>query len=375
MNDSSYDRWGHRTDAPIRLDNPRMSGADLAQELADYLNTDIDPYDFQYLLPEWWEASDGDPDIDPDDLDVGTLGEDDLKQFTEWIRTSDDLRRVMQEGATDSPSYLFFRDAKPLGENVWLVHFSNAHFLNFQKGATLDNLALSRHSKVKQDVDCSLNADDEEGMLSRVYGFAYKLSDVVTNRKSFKDAIEWYGERAVVFRTDSAVGAYHVGDDENQAIFTLCTEQDVMPVEFATNGSCRLNTAPNPDDPWGEDDEDADSGSVLSFDSRKALLAYLIERTFLHVLFQLQQRHGPRLFWHQTEADRSGFCKRLSLLRMASRNGSVLRDVPHLAWAAFFAASLRCPLVMPAARAAPPFSPPSLPSIAAALLLLSMDAI
>ena len=210
------------------LPNPMQPYADQARELASYLNTEIDPYDFGYMLPKW-SGSDQEQQVDD-------LSEADKARFVRWLRGSDrrasPLDDLMQEAPTDVPSYLYFNNAKPLGPKAWCVHFTKRAFSSFVYGATVEMLGLSTHFRTHPMANCRKNLEDDIGLFERVFGFAFS-ADKLRRYGHIEDAQRKYGRgAAVLFQTDAGVEARHLTDNEDQVIFPLCSEYNVHEVSF-----------------------------------------------------------------------------------------------------------------------------------------------
>lgn len=208
-----------------RQTNPRRDDFDLAVELRDYLNQVPQPEDFPYLIRDW----SGDEE---DYRDLDELDDEERAAFAKWLAKSDAMRLELREVPHEVPAYVFFRDAKALGENAWCVHFTNAQaFDAFDRGANLAMLALSTHYRRKETARCDVNLDDETPIEDRVYAFAYPAKDVSTPEGAARG---WrrYGRNAVLFQTDAAVSAFHITDKERQALFPVCSERNLHAVRF-----------------------------------------------------------------------------------------------------------------------------------------------
>lgn len=251
-----------------RLRNPALTPDELARELASYLNTEVDPYDFAWLLPRWSGSLD-------DKRQVDELSEEEQARFAAWLkdtprgdyRASSPIYEAMQQDPLGAPSYLYFRDAYPLGAGAWCVHFTERAFSSFERGAVLEMLGLSTHYLKKPSVRCDRNLEDDYGLYERVFGFAFAV-DELSHPYSISAARRKYGDAAVLFQTDAGVSAYHQSDDERQVIFPLCSERHVVEVTFES-GSGKV---------WlGLDAREADEGEEEPFDSLAEATEYLDE--------------------------------------------------------------------------------------------------
>lgn len=194
------------------------------EDLVDYLNMSVDPFDFQYLMADWNSKR-----ADELDNQVDLLSEVELASFTKWLRAPEQQRLIMREGGPDAPSYLFFRSAKKSPKSSWFIHYTReSPFTSFQHGAYGHELGLTVHfvNRKRYTAECPYNATNEESVYGTLFGFAFKLTD--SNEWRFK--AKKYGKNAVIFQCDYAVEAYHAGDGEEQSIFPLCAEYNAIPV-------------------------------------------------------------------------------------------------------------------------------------------------
>lgn len=222
----------------------------------DYLKTEVDPYDFGRYIPEW--ASDTgirlkDADETPHDLKPAQL-----KKFEQWLIANEKGIDWVSTGDIYAPAYLFFNEVSKLPRGTWGIHFTDSDaFSVFEQGTTIEGLALSSHKKNKDTVDCRKNVTDDIGIYEVVFGFAFPADERNVLQRGTK-----YGSNAVLFQTDGAVRAWHIGDEEYQMIFPLCSEYNVIPLHEAGEGiSCAFG--------------DSEEGEGLSFDSIQDLIAYI----------------------------------------------------------------------------------------------------
>lgn len=198
--------------------------------LASYLATDVDPYDFGFAIEEWGDSI-GLPGLEND---FESLTDAQQKAFVQWL--SKDYRRNAhrlgaEEGARILP-YLLFSDPRPLPRGSWLLHFTRSSpFDSFDRGATLEYLALSTHVTPTR-AKCPDNLSEYGGGPFEVvfgFGFHAALNGQLTGT-NFRAAARKYGGNAVLFRTDLAVLAHHDSDNEYQAIFPICSEYDAVAI-------------------------------------------------------------------------------------------------------------------------------------------------
>lgn len=211
--------------------------------LADYLDIDIDPYDFRHELLEWAEESrvkkDGSGRKVDDETGAEDLSEKQLASLKKWLIDNHKGEDWVATGAIDVPAYLYFmKPIERLPVGTWCVHFTNADAFDvFDRGTTLEGLALSTHKREKDDVDCEKNLTEDIGSFEVVYGFAFLAKDRDVLYRGQK-----YGRNAVLFQTDAAVRAYHIGDEEDQVIFPLCSEYNVIPMYDPRQGEISIAT-------------------------------------------------------------------------------------------------------------------------------------
>lgn len=225
-------RRTHRSDRPAVL-NALKSGADVDCSevqgwLYDYLKTDVDPYDFQFMVSEWVEEH---PDeAAAGEYDLGTMYDDltpdEQTNFTEWLK--DKLPSLEREDALSVPAYVALHAQRKLPAGTWLVHFTNepGGFDEFDRGTTIDGMHLSKWVSQKTFADCKVNLSTDGGIGDVVFGFAFEADSVPQHH--VRAYARKYGENIVLFQCDCAVLAYHDGDQEYQAIFPICSEYNVV---------------------------------------------------------------------------------------------------------------------------------------------------
>lgn len=184
---------------------------DEARFLADYLNIDIDPHDFGYELSEW---------LGEDDVYFEDLTDEQKRAFVEHLRS---MREEILSRGVDAPAYTHFSDAQQQPPGGWYVHFSRESFESFDRGATLENLHLSVHTRDATRVSCERNMSGDVGLFEIVYGFAYAVDEVDAYSASRN-----FGRSFMLFQTDCVVRAYHETDSQWQCVFPLCTEYNVF---------------------------------------------------------------------------------------------------------------------------------------------------
>lgn len=128
----------------------------------------------------------------------------------------------LQAGDTlELPVGCVFDYSAKAGKGAWFIHFSDATFHSFEKGAALQGLAYSKHFD-------PMTLESGETL----YGFAFQL-DTADPFDRIK-ARQYYGYNFLIFQCDYAIYGYHSGDEEEQAIWPLGAEYNVL---NATNES------------------------------------------------------------------------------------------------------------------------------------------
>lgn len=226
------------------MKKPSVKMAKMHQEwLAGYLDIDLDPYDFQHELTTWAKIAKVKKDIDgrkiTEETSAGELSTPQREAFKQWLVDNHKGEDWVASGAIyEVPAYLYFSEVKKLPAGTWCVHFTRHDAFDvFEQGTTLEGLALSMHKKEKDPVDCEKNLTEDIGSAEVVYGFAFEASERNVLSRGQK-----YGQNAVLFQTDAGVRAWHIGDEEYQVIFPLCSEYNVIPLIDPSPGDIRIET-------------------------------------------------------------------------------------------------------------------------------------
>jgi hypothetical protein len=203
----------------------------IADFLVKYLNTsEPDPYDFRFVLP-FWAEEERVKGID-EDTSVDDLSDKDYARFSKWLlsQSLEDMAGFTHEPGL-IPSYIFMTNAQRLPERSWLIHFTDASpFLSFDRGATLSTPLWSTGIGNQRAVraHCPQNIAEGRSPYEVVFGYAFSLT-----RKLFDEgrlSLEDYGRNAVLFQCDVAVECDHLGDEDTQTVFPICTEYNAIPV-------------------------------------------------------------------------------------------------------------------------------------------------
>jgi acyl carrier protein len=223
--------------------------------LYEYLKIEIDPYDMPHKFLEEWAEEVGVKIDDDDFADVLTPNQ--LKAYEAWLVENEKGIELVTQDPADAPAYLTIQSPKIMPRGTWAIHFTGSEpFKAFQQGATIPRLALSTWWKEKERARCPENITDQLGTYEYVYIFAFD---------AIKRDVIWhgakYGRNAVLFQTDGAVEARHIGDEEDQLIIPACSEYNMIQIRGIGEGiSC------------GFDDSDEEG---LSFDTIKDLISYV----------------------------------------------------------------------------------------------------
>jgi hypothetical protein len=224
--------------------------------LYEYLKIEIDPYDMPHRFLEQW-AEEAGVKIDEDDH-ADALTADQLKAYEAWLIKNEKGIELVERDPSGAPAYLIIKWPKLVPKGIWAIHFTDDDpFESFNQGATIPRLAFSTWWKEKEPARCPENLTDQLGTYEYVYVFAFKALERNIDRRGTK-----YGKNAILFQTDAAVEAYHVGDEEDQLMIPACSEYNMIPIRNIEDGiSCSF--------------EGAKEGEGLSFDSVKDLIAYV----------------------------------------------------------------------------------------------------
>lgn len=225
--------------------------------LQEYLEIDIDPFDFpKHMLDQW--AEENGVKLGEDDY-TDSLNPDQLKSYEKWLKENDKAVEFLEWTPAEAPAYLTLSWPEKLPKGTWGIHYTNVPGVDeFRYGATIPKLALSTWWNEKDQARCPENLGNELGSYDYVYSFAFPVEGkgAVSPFHGSK-----YGRNAIVFQTNAAILAYHNGDEEWQMIFPACSEYNVIPVSLdGTEVTCAF-----------EDGE----GEALTFDSVKDLIEYV----------------------------------------------------------------------------------------------------
>lgn len=225
--------------------------------LYEYLKIKIDPYDMPHRFLEQWAEQAGvkvDEETYPDELT-----EKQLADYEAWLIKNEKGIALVEHDPAGAPAYLILHHPKIMPKGTWAIHFTDEEpFDAFRQGATIPRLAYSTWWKEKEKARCPENIGDTLGTYEYVYIFSFDARSRAVISRGSK-----YGRNAVLFQTDGAVEAYHIGDEEDQVIVPACSEYNVIPIRGIKDGiSCGFN-------------DSGDGGDGLSFDSIEDLIAYV----------------------------------------------------------------------------------------------------
>lgn len=193
-------------------------------DLATYLRTDdIDPRRNEYLIPRWLKSELGDDyeELMGQDLAYDDLSNEERERFQDWLALNYDDEVT----AADQDANRFFDKADRVSPETWLVHFTDKESASrimrygFKYGAHKDTMHLTKRYSRSQD--------------SGRWIFSFVASSPYANSNQRKGH---YGDAAILFKSSSAVKAYHTGDQEEQVIVDRLTLPVRDMVYIATTG-------------------------------------------------------------------------------------------------------------------------------------------
>lgn len=198
--------------------------------LYEYLNIDIDPYDFpRYMLRDW--AEEAGVSVDEDSY-ADSLSKKQLQDYKQWLIKHNKDAEYLQASPSEAPSYLTLKFPEKTPKGTWGIHYTNEGiFESFQYGATIPRLALSTWYEQKEKARCPENLTDKLGTYEYVYIFSFKAT-----RYPLSYGARKYGKNAILFQTDAGVEADHLGDEEHQLIVPACSEYNVIPLRAVDEG-------------------------------------------------------------------------------------------------------------------------------------------
>jgi hypothetical protein len=214
--------------------NKALAASELQRELMGILTRDQSDeglvQDFFWMAKLYvWPGDD-----EADELnDPSELSPEQRDQLLTWLR-SGGVERLIEREPLEVPAAWYFERPRPLPPGTWLLHHTDETFCNFDRGATVEGLQLSTWStrksmaqRIRRKDDFAGNVDDSLGSYERVYAFAFTLDDDPAILRDGSFGSSQYGRRAVLFKSDAAVRAWHTGDLQQQAIFPVGTEYSV----------------------------------------------------------------------------------------------------------------------------------------------------
>lgn len=198
--------------------NPRKTKSDeptVAERLkwlGDYLKIDADPYDFTYLVSDYYEWLGEDPPEafdadDPHDFFETDDGKAVEKDFVKWL-TSEGLDQFEVANDAHAPAYLHFQVRGDAPADTWLVHFSDE-----AAGIARDGF-LHGHPD-ERTLGLTTWFVDSVRKAEAGWNFGFRATSGDANNAAYNRK---YGRDAVLFQAPG-VRAYHWGDEEEQVIF------------------------------------------------------------------------------------------------------------------------------------------------------------
>ena len=262
----------------------RTRGKQIQRYLFEYLSQDVDPYDFSMYLPEYLIEMEIEVD-DPHEFYPDQLTPVQLKSFKKWLIATKKPDDFVQEDPAGSPAYLSMKADGKLPDGTWLLHFTDAYFSAFDRGASLEGLQLSTWTRNKKLAKCPDNLTG--GLFEVVFGFAFEATD--RNLRAGKK----YGNRAVLFQCNCGVSAYHYGDEEHQVIFPICTEYNAIPLVGCGGDALSLSHS-------REICAYSEDGEEMTFDSLDDVVRYVERRELSGTYGMPRLKRIPRpgdLYW------------------------------------------------------------------------------
>lgn len=211
--------------------NPALKPEELQQGLIDALTLppeEIDPYDFwsyvyTYLEEDGWSYQDM-----PDEMEWLEQGTN-KRDFIKWIKRNRILESWKSQDPGTVPARYYFSRPTALPKGQWLVHHSDVSFGKFDRGATMEHLALTWSANAPEKAGPK-NLDDSVTDYERVFAFAFAVEEdecIARDGRYKCHGRPKYGKSMVLFQCDAAIEAYHEGDEETQAIFPIGTEYNL----------------------------------------------------------------------------------------------------------------------------------------------------
>jgi hypothetical protein len=168
-----------------------------------------------------------------------------------WRKTRPELFADEREECDMLSAWRTIQATRKMKPGIWYRHGAKSPFRNFLYGTKYCGMATSANRGAKATVDCTTNLLASTPESERVWGFAYparmtaygksirrsrglwtdedeKIDEIRQNHVYRGSLWSKYGQAAVYFKTNAAVEAWHLGDNDWQIIFPLCSEYDVF---------------------------------------------------------------------------------------------------------------------------------------------------
>lgn len=246
--------------------NPRKKKSDeptVSQRLKwlrDYLAIDADPYDFTYLVSDYYEWLGEDPPDtfdpdDPHDFFQTPDGEAIEKDFVAWLK-SDGLDQFEVSNDANAPAYLHFDPRGVVESGEWLVHFSDDASDIARKGFVHGHPDERTLGLTTWFVDSVRKSEPGWN-----FGFIASSPDAIVAAQERK-----YGRHAVLFQAPG-VRAHHWGDEEEQVIFWGPSARRFIPL-YREDGSWHVEDAKTGDTVREGTFREVSSWAMEHFDAR-----------------------------------------------------------------------------------------------------------
>lgn len=215
--------WASR-ERPATKANPYVAEVLAAR---DYLRGGIDPFDFAFLLEDYFKSlrRKKPKGFDPDDpLEwLYNAKPSAIVAFKKWLEDGA-AERYVAGAQENEPAYMYLGYKRLLSPSTWLVHFTGEPLSVAQHGFIYGEQDLSRLAMSTLQGYLGSSRLPKEGIPGWGFAFQADSRDASNTARSHK-----YGRQAVLFRS-AGVLAYHHGDSEYQVIFWGPAVRQIIPL-------------------------------------------------------------------------------------------------------------------------------------------------
>ena len=200
----------------LHFDTPQQRAEELAYQARWYLQQVLDEDgDFDDLVERMED------DEETDEI-IEAINERDPNWLVRWH--DDAGPEMMQNNASETPSFMFFDDPKVVKDGWWV------HFTNDARDIERSGFAYGESDPMQLGLTTWKSKEAKRGP-----GYVFAFDPRYAVERNFggwaHSTTGKYGREAVVFRAD-AVTAYHHGDEEDQAISWGPEAKDIHAVYF-----------------------------------------------------------------------------------------------------------------------------------------------